>query len=105
MDDCPPGGVEERLPVDDCPPGGVEEREPVDDCPPAGGVEDPAGGLPLVDEEAVPEVVEAESGTMPLLLLFVVLTDDEVKNWPPGGPEVEDPGVGTELPGPPGVDD
>lgn len=84
--------------MDDWPPGGVEERDPVDDCPPAGGVEYPAGGLPLVDEEAVPEVVEAESGTMLLLLLFAVLTDDDVRNWPPGGPEVE-------LPGPPGVED
>lgn len=95
MDDCPPGGLE---PVDDWPPGGVEEREPLDDCPPAGGVEDPAGGLLLVDErEAVPEVEEAENGTMLLL--------DDVKNWPPGGPEVEDPDAVTKVPGPPGVED
>lgn len=37
-----------------------------------------------------------------LLLLLPVLTDD-VKNWPPGGPEDEDPNVVTELPGPLGV--
>lgn len=52
--------------------------------------------------------VEADKGKMLLLLLLALVTDDDVKNWPPGGPEVEDPGVGTEMPGPPGppgVDD
>lgn len=73
MDDCPPGGVEEPVPVDDCPPGGVE------DCPP-GGVEEPAGGLLFVEE-----VVEADEGTV--LLLRVVVDD---VNWPPGGVEEDD---------------
>lgn len=99
VDDCPPGGVEEPVPVDDWPPGGVEpvpvddppggveERVPVEDCPP-GGVEDPAGGPLLVDE-----VVEAEEG---IVVLLPMLTD-EVTNWPPGGPVVEEPKVSTEL--------